>query len=86
MYNIYALSFCSCDALILLTGLYRLKRTAATHVLAVMISPDDCKRKPYALPVQCIPYTSLNEQQIRSIVTGLAKTMKQKRMDVVGRL
>ena len=33
------------------------KRTAATHVLVFMVSPEERNRKPYALPVQCIPYT-----------------------------
>ncbi len=60
------------------------KRTAATHVLDIMISPDDRKRKPYALPVQCIPYVSLNQLQIRVIVTSVGKAMKEKGMNVVG--
>ena len=66
-------------------GLYRHKRTAATHVLAVMISPDDRRRKPYALPAQCIPYVSLSHRQIRSIVTSVAMAMKERGMNVVGK-
>lgn len=57
----------------------------ATHVLAVMISPDDRKCKPYALPIQYVPYTSMNQGQIRSIVTGVAVTMKNIGMHVVGK-
>ena len=33
-------------------GTYRHKRTAATHVLADLISPKSRKLKPYALPMQ----------------------------------
>lgn len=53
--------------------------------LAVMISPDDRKRKHYALPVQFIPYVSLTQMQIRSIVTRVAKAMKTEGMNVVGK-
>ena len=30
------------------------QRTAATHVLVFMISPESRLRQPYALPVQCV--------------------------------
>lgn len=54
-------------------------------MLAVIISPDDRKRKPYVLPVQYFPYASLNQQQIRSVVTEVAVAMKNRGMHVVGR-
>ena len=54
-------------------------------MLAVMISPDDRKRKPYALPGQYIPYASLNQQQIRSVVTEVAVAMKNRGMHVSGK-
>ena len=42
----------------LLRGLYRFKRTPASHVFVFMVSSALRDRKPYALPVQCIPYAS----------------------------
>ena len=47
-------------------GTYRHRRIAATHVLAILISPDSRKRKPYALPVQLIPYVGLSSKKMRS--------------------
>ena len=38
-------------------GFYRYRRTAATHVLVIMISTETRTKKPYALPIQCLPYT-----------------------------
>ena len=39
---------------------------AATHVLVVMISPEDRIQKLYALPVQCIPYAGMPHQTLRT--------------------
>ena len=50
-----------------------------------MISPDDRKRKPYALPGQYVPYASVNQQQIRSVVTEVAVAMKNRGMHVIGK-
>ena len=33
-----------------------------------MISPEERNRKPYALPVQCLPYAGLGDDQIQSLV------------------
>ena len=41
-----------CVLRLMLKGVYRFYRTAATHVLVIMISPEERTRKPYALPVQ----------------------------------
>ena len=49
--------------------LTRHKRTAATHILVFMISPEDRRRKPYAIPVQCIPYKSLTDTKARELVS-----------------
>lgn len=40
-------------------GYYRYRRTAATHIL-VIISTETRTKKPYALPVQCLPYRLCN--------------------------
>ena len=41
------------------------KRTVATHILVVMISPEECDVKPYALPIQCLAYKSLKDSEDR---------------------
>ena len=42
----------------LLRGLYKFERTPASHVFVFMVSSALRDRKPYALPIQCIPYAS----------------------------
>ncbi len=37
------------------------KRTPATHILVIMISPEECNSKPYALPIQCAWHIPLLE-------------------------
>ncbi|XP_066270847.1 uncharacterized protein [Branchiostoma lanceolatum] len=59
-----------------LTGLFKKKRQpAATHVLVIMLSDEERKRKPYALPVQFIPYHSLRDQWIRDLTRKLKERM-----------
>ena len=65
-------------------GLYRHKREAATHIFAVMISPEARNRKPYALPVQLISYVGLNQDRIRTIINGVIREMEARSMDVCG--
>lgn len=60
------------------------QRVAATHILVVMISPEERKTKPYALTVQCIAYKSIKDSKIRQICNELVKEMKKKGMKVAG--
>jgi len=60
------------------------RRTPATHVFIMMISSETRDRKPYALPVQCIPYAGLKETDIRRLVTNLCKEMVALGMKVSG--
>ncbi len=62
------------------------RRTAATHVLVVMISPEQRNRKPYALPVQCMPYSSLGDEAVRCISEKLIIEMNKRGMKVAGKL
>jgi len=45
-------------------GVTRHWPTAATHVLVFMISNETKRRKPYLLPVQCIPYKGLADAKV----------------------
>lgn len=65
-------------------GVYWYRRTVATHVLAVLISPENRSRKPYALPIQCIPYSSLKDSQVRDILNVIVKEMTKLGMKVAG--
>ncbi len=62
------------------SGLFKCKRTAATHILVVMIIPEERNRKPYALPVQCIPYVGLKDDQVRQIFDVVITYMTSKGM------
>lgn len=64
--------------------LTRFKRTPATHIFVVMISSDQRQKKPYALPVQCLPYAGMSEKDIRSIISNLVNKMVHHGMSVQG--
>lgn len=52
------------------------KRTPATHIFVLMISSELRDIKPlYALPVQCVPYHSITQQQLRQLVSRLVDEM-----------
>ena len=55
-------------------------------MFVVMISPEERQRKPYALPVQSIPYTGLTENQSRGIVSKVLKEMHDRGMETTGKL
>lgn len=70
----------------LVKGLTRFKRQPATHIFVMMISSEHRNCKPYAVPVQCIPYAGLNEDNLRRLVTELVKEMVDNGMKVAGKL
>ena len=45
-------------------------------IWVVMISPEDRRAKPYALPVQCFPYKSLTNSKPRDMIDQIVKEMK----------
>lgn len=65
-----------------LSSVSRYKRTAASHVLVTMISPDARNKKPYAVPVSFVPYTSLTEVQGRRLINEVVKEMNERGMSV----
>ena len=66
-------------------GFYRYRRTAATHVLVIMISTETRTKKPYALPIQCLPYRSLTDSEIWGLLNSVIKEMALLGMKVAGR-
>ena len=67
-------------------GCTRMKRTAATHLLVFMISPESRNKKPYAVPVQCIPYSGMSEDTICGLANRLIAEMSARGMRVAGML
>jgi len=61
------------------------RRTPATHVFVLMVSSDARDRKPYALPVQCLPYAGLKETEVRRLVSDLSREMVSLGMKVSGK-
>ena len=56
-------------------GVTRRQRTATTHILVFMISTGDWRRKPYALPVQCIPYKGIGDTMVRELANKIISEM-----------
>lgn len=65
-------------------SLYRHKRRPASNVYVMMISSEQRHVKPYALPIQLIPYKSVNENTMRALVGEIVKVMRSLGMKVVG--
>jgi len=57
------------------------KGTPATHIFVLMLSSELCNKKPYVVPVQCIPYAGLKEIDL---VSALCKEMSHHGMKVAG--
>ena len=65
-------------------GVTRHQRTPATHILVFMISTEDRRRKPYALPVQCMPYKGLSDLKVRDLANEVIHEMVKRKMKVAG--
>lgn len=69
---------------VFIKGVTRHKRTAATHLLVFMISPEERNKKPYAIPVQCIPYSGLSDSKIRILANLVIEEMVKRNMKIAG--
>ncbi len=72
------------DARKYLKDLFKKKRTAATHVLVIMVSDEKRNHKPYAIPVKYVPYKSLRDQFIRDLIVDVKEVMVSLGLQVVG--
>ena len=68
-----------------LREVFKKRRVAATHVLIVMISDERRMNKPYAMPIQFIPYKSLPDHYIRDLTAVVKKKMEEHKLKVVGK-
>ena len=64
------------------TALSKHTRTAASHIFVFMISPDKREKKPYAIPIQCIPYRGMT---LWSLVNKIVHEMHHRQMKVIGK-
>ena len=60
------------------------QRSPATHVFVFMVSSESRSKKPYALPVQCIPFARLKEVKLRQLINDLCKEMTSLGLNVSG--
>ena len=49
-----------------------------------MISDEKRAKKPYAIPVQYVPYDTLRDQYIRDLLVELKRDMKELDIEVIG--
>jgi len=49
-----------------------------------MISNEERDKKPYALPVQCIPYKGLSDSMVRQLANKIIREMNARNMKVAG--
>ena len=66
-------------------GVFHFKYVAASHIFVMMISSELRNKKPYALPIQCLPYAGLKETNIRSMVRLVVQEMVKEGMKVAGK-
>ena len=66
-------------------NLLKKKRTAATHVLVLMLSDERRQKKPYALPVRFIPYKNLHDRYVCDFTTEVKKHMTERGLSAVGK-
>lgn len=64
--------------LIFIYGVTRHQRQKATHILVTMISPCDRRKKPYALPICSMPYSTMNEKSAHSHISAVILEMNTK--------
>ena len=67
-----------------LRNLFKKRRTAATHVLVLMLSDERRQNKPYALPVRFVPYRTLRDQYVRDFTREMKQKMTERGLHLVG--
>ena len=63
-------------------GITHHQKTAATHILVYMIICEERRTKPYAIPVQCIPYKGLGDMKICNLANTVIQEMAKRNMKV----
>ena len=63
-------------------GLYHFRQQPATHCFVRMINSALHNKKPYAVPIQCVPYATMKESDMKRLVRNIVKEMTTKSMKV----
>lgn len=69
-----------------LKNLFKKKRTAATHIMVIAIADEQRNRKPYALPVQNLPYKFLRDKDVRGLTEPIKASFTEARLHVIGKI
>lgn len=76
---------CNCDKYKdFMKGLFKRKRTAATHILVVLASDELRNHKPYCVPLQYIPCTVVRDEFVRRTVASAVEKLAAIGVTVVG--
>ena len=51
-----------------------------------MISPGSQDRKPYVIPVQCVPYRGMKDATLWKLIDQLVRELHYREMKVTGKL
>ena len=65
-------------------GVVHHQRIATTYVFVFMISNEERNKKPYALPIQCLPYKGLSDSKVCELANHIITEMVQRKMKVAG--
>ena len=49
-----------------------------------MISNEERRTKPYAIPIQCIPYVGISDSKVRQLANNIIQKMVDRNMKVAG--
>lgn len=61
------------------------RQLAATHVLLFLVSDERRNKKPFAMPVQYIPYKSIKDQYLRDMTNTIKQEMVKMGLKPVGK-
>lgn len=68
-----------------LRNLFKKKRSCATHILVFMVADEQRNTKPYAIPIQYVPYKGIRDQEVRDLTKAIKEQMTNAHLKVVGR-
>lgn len=67
-----------------LRNLFKKKRICATHILVFMVADEQRICKPYAIPIQYVPYKGIRDQEVRDLTKKIKIEMTKAHLKVVG--
>lgn len=65
-------------------GLFKRRRTAASHILVILASEEARQTKPYCVPLQFIPCTVMKDMDVQRHLTEAVQVLHKAGVTVVG--